>query len=263
MVQPLRHLPQAPPKPPDFAEDHDLSGAWESFDAPLALPFDNLSKITEGSNEASEISSMFFSAVSALTSKRTSKSKPSRCTGALGQGMPALLVHACMSPAIDGMGCTLPTPTRAGARPSNSKLQAIPESPDLRQLVKEFVESAVRGCCAEALCGNGRTQPVVFRLNRKVDAFELAPVGSGAPYTVALTDLAAVHLGGDAWTRSEEERLVAGVDASCAVLELVDGRCSALRFHGWGEGGGEAQAKSFVLCMQTFANELHCHRPRT
>jgi len=124
----------------------------------------------------------------------------------------------------------------------------------MREVVKEFVESAVRGCLVDALCGNGRAQQVIFRLNRRVDAFELVPCNGGASCTIALTDVEAAHVGGDAWAQHEVRRLVTGLDASCSVLEFTDGRCLALRFYG---RGSESQARIFTLCMHTFASELH------
>jgi len=252
-VQPLQQPPRAPPKPPELPEIDEID-EWEAIDGPFSLPCDTLSKITEGSNEAgSEISSVFFSAVSGATSRPSKKS--SKFGVGLCGGVPPLLANACRPPAPGkSVAGSLPTPTRAA--PRASRLHAIQETPDLRQVVKAFVESAVRGCFAEALCSNGRSRPVIFRLNRRVDAFELSPSEGGASCTVALTELAAAHVGEEPWARRELGELIAGLESSCAVLELMDGRVLVLHFHGCSEDEGQAQAKIFALCMQTFVSEL-------
>lgn len=244
--------PQCPPKPPEVAEC-DLSDEWEHMEEALPLPYDMLSKITEGSNEAgSGISSVFFSAVSGATSRRSSK--PSKHGASLGSGLPLCLLGGLHLNAGLGVGGSLPTPARSGTRPQ--KLQAIQEAPDLRPLVKGFVESAVRGCYVEAICGNGRTQPVIFRLSRKVDSFELASRGDGTSCTVPLADVAAVRIGDESWVKRELYQLATCLDSSCAVLQLFDGRCLTLRFHDCTKERSEAQASAFVLCMQSFATEL-------
>jgi len=256
VIPSMRKAPQAPPKPPE-AVDFDEGGDWGAdWDAKVALapPCDSLSKITEGSNE-SLVSSVFFSAVSGGTSRPSKRS--SKC--AVGGSMPALLTNVCRGLGMPG---TLPTPSRASARPSprTSKLQSIQEhkeTPDLRQVVKGFVESAVRGILVEALCSTGCPRSVIFQLNRKVDAFDLTPSGGGASCNISLMELAAVHAGEDAWSKRELGAVVAGLDASCIVLELVDGRCLALRFRGGLKDACEQQANVFSLCMQTFVNELH------
>merc|ERR1719331_3063712 len=122
---PARPLPQAPPKPPDMSEADDLIEDWEPFEVPAMLPYDTLSKITEGSNEASEITSAFFSAISGATSRCATKS--SKCAASLGSGLPSG-VRSYLQPTTGMTGsvsCALPTPTRAVPRPS--KLHAIQE----------------------------------------------------------------------------------------------------------------------------------------
>ncbi|CAE7234225.1 unnamed protein product, partial [Symbiodinium pilosum] len=108
----------------------------------------------------------------------------------------------------------------------------------LREIVKAFVEIGVRGRLVEALRGDGRPQPVVFRLSREVDAFEIGPE-AGRGHRVALTEVSAVYTGCSPRAK-ELAATMPGLDASCAVVDLTDGRCLSLRFP-VDRGGPEAQ----------------------
>mmetsp|Transcript_100063 Transcript_100063/g.177544 ORF Transcript_100063/g.177544 Transcript_100063/m.177544 type:complete len:228 (-) Transcript_100063:34-717(-) len=188
---------------------------------PLFHQADVLSRITEGSNEAgSEVT--FFSAVSGLTVDKAKER-------------------------------ILPSPQRA----STGSRKAL-EGSALRGMVRSFVETAVRGYRVEALRRDGLAQPVIFRLSRKVDAFELVPCAGGAPCVVSLTEVVSVLVGSDPGVQTDLGELLPSLDANCAVLDLADGRSLALRFAGKADAaaGPAAEASAFALCMQSFANEL-------
>jgi len=107
----------------------------------------------------------------------------------------------------------------------------------------------VRGRRIEALRRDGKIQPVLFRLSRQVDAFEIAPEGGRSSHTVHLTEVACVYRGNDARAQSDLASEVPGLDGHCAVVDLHDGRCLTFRFP-------EAEAETFTLCMQIFVNEV-------
>jgi hypothetical protein len=196
-----------------------------------------LSKITEGSNEErTEVSSAFFSAISSKC-----LSKPSKCLDGKGGWR--------SSGCAEKIRGNLPTPARAAAKHI--------ETTDLRVVVKVFVESAVRGCIVEALCDNGQARSVIFRLSRRVDAFELTPCEGGASCKVRLEDVVRTWLGNEAWVQHELGSRLQGLDETCAVVECSDGRCLTLHFHGGNQCGGAEEAMNFVRCMQAFVSELH------
>eukprot|EP00439_Symbiodinium_sp_Y106_P067322 s1078_g11.t1 len=123
---------------------------------------DTLSRISEGSNEAGSVVSSYFSAIS----------------GAVGGGSAGRIGPGDLTPAKDK--CAV----RSSASVPGSNLE---DQAAFREIVKAFVEIGVRGRLVEALRGDGRAQPVVFRLSREVDAFEIGPE-PGRGHRVALTE---------------------------------------------------------------------------
>merc|ERR1712125_211317 len=109
--------------------------------------------------------------------------------------------------------------------------------------------TGVRGRRLEALRRDGQVQSVLFRLSRQVDAFEIAPESGKASHTIRLTEVVGIYSGNDARTQQDLACSLPGLDAQCAVVDLRDGRCLTFRFP-------EAEAKTFVLCMQIFVNEV-------
>eukprot|EP00408_Alexandrium_pacificum_P030373 CAMPEP_0171291142 /NCGR_PEP_ID=MMETSP0790-20130122/71502_1 /TAXON_ID=2925 /ORGANISM="Alexandrium catenella, Strain OF101" /LENGTH=191 /DNA_ID=CAMNT_0011760861 /DNA_START=48 /DNA_END=620 /DNA_ORIENTATION=+ len=123
---------------------------------------DDLSRITEGSWEGGSVASSYFSAISNTASTSTLNAKDRRLLAAAG---------ASQAPA-------------AGA-----------EAEALRRTVKAFVELGVRGRRVEALRRDRQAQPVLFRLSRHVDAFEIVPEGGRASQRVHLGEVAGVYMG--------------------------------------------------------------------
>jgi len=120
-------------------------------------------------------------------------------------------------------------------------------------VVKAFVESGVRGRHLEALRRNGLPQQVLFRLSRQVDAFEIiASEGSRASHVVSFKEVASVCTGDDGCIQKDLAACLPGLDGSCAVVDLRDGRCLTLRF----PRGGESEATDFVQCARLFASEV-------
>mmetsp|Transcript_27888 Transcript_27888/g.58478 ORF Transcript_27888/g.58478 Transcript_27888/m.58478 type:complete len:221 (+) Transcript_27888:64-726(+) len=198
---------------------------------------DTLSRISEGSNEAGSVVSSYFSAISGAVGGGSA--------GRIGPG--DLLKAALRTPAKDK--CAV----RSSASVPGSNLE---DQAAFREIVKAFVEIGVRGRLVEALRGDGRAQPVVFRLSREVDAFEIGPE-PGRGHRVALTEVSAVYTGSSERAK-ELATTMPGLDASCAVVDLADGRCLSLRFP-VDRGGSEAQvaeAQVFAHCMQIFVNEV-------
>lgn len=155
-------------------------------------------------------------------------------------------VHAGESGAVSSRPRT-PTPTQES-------------SEVLRQTVKAFVESGVRGRRIEALRRDGRAQPVVFRLSRKVDAFEITPEGGLSAHTINLTEVACIYKGDDARAQSDLATSLPGLDRDCAVVDLHDGRCLTFRFPAIAtdssRDSGAVEAETFAQCMQLFVDEV-------
>lgn len=213
---------------------------------------DELSRISEGSCEgASLASSAYFSAAS----------------GSIDRGRPLATAAGALELTRHKRKQT-PTDIRSGGRQDNCDRSSCAEGgaasraredDELRQAVRAFVETGVRGRLLEAVRRDGRPQPVVFRLSRHVDAFEIAAEGgrSGAQ-RVDLLEVSNICTGADLRLHEElAQALPPGLDASCAVVDLRDGRCLTLRFAG---DDGEAQAFSFVRCMLIFVQEVRRER---
>lgn len=183
-----------------------------------------LSRITEGSDEvSSDISSAFFSLAS----------EPS---------------------AAGFSGLSRSTVPSASHRTEEAD---VTEAPELRMLVRAFVEQAVRGRPVEVLRPAPRAgaHPMLFRLSREVDSFELlAPAAADAGSStagrvaVALADVAEVQAA--AAPSPELSRQLPNLDGRCAVVSLRDGRSVALRL------GTRADAEAFARVLQLLAMEL-------
>lgn len=228
-----------------------------------SLVRDNLSRISEGSNEAGSLASSggYYSAVSG-----SHRSPNLQVKGPAGVDRAFLTAAGVMRLAprpSSGDAARHPT-GGAGTPPVAASLELCPgaansrgsgssdqeENDDLlRRTVKAFVESGVRGRRIEALRRDGKTQPVMFRLSRQVDAFEITPEGGRASHTVHLTEVASVYRGNDARAQSDLASSLPGLDAHCAVVDLRDGRCLTFRFP-------VAEAETFAQCMQIFVNEV-------
>ncbi|CAE7304917.1 SMT3 [Symbiodinium natans] len=175
---------------------------------------DTLSRISEGSNEAGSVVSSYFSAISGAVG-----------AGSAGRVGPADLLKAALRTPAKADKCAV------RSSPSVTGSSGPEDQAALREVVKAFVEIGVRGRLVEALRGDGRAQPVVFRLSREVDAFEIGPE-PGRGHRVALNEVSAVYTGSS--ERAKELTTMPGLDASCAVVHLADGRCC----RGWGAGTG-------------------------
>merc|ERR1719171_2412356 len=170
---------------------------------------------------------------------------PRPAAGGAGTGTPpvATSLHLCSSSSSTGQVAG------AGGGAGMATQEDKDNAEVLRKTVKAFVESGVRGRRIEALRRDGKTQPVMFRLSRQVDAFEIAPEGGRASHTVHLTEVASVYRGNDARAQSDLASSLPGLDAHCAVVDLRDGRCLTFRFP-------VAEAETFAQCMQIFVNEV-------
>jgi len=123
---------------------------------------------------------------------------------------------------------------------------------DPHSAIKSFVRSGVLGFVVDAFTCTGHMQPVHFRLSQDVDAFTLASYESVQSCNVKFADISNIYMGDEAWIQNELGQSYIGLDSHCAVLELGNGNCLALRFRigDWADNGEEA--KTFVRCMQTF-----------
>mmetsp|Transcript_6543 Transcript_6543/g.13417 ORF Transcript_6543/g.13417 Transcript_6543/m.13417 type:complete len:224 (-) Transcript_6543:93-764(-) len=186
---------------------------------------DDLSRISEASWEGGSVASTYFSAVS-NTASATLHAKDRR-----------LLTAAGASQA-------------AGA-----------DAELLRRTVKAFVELSVRGHRLEALRHDRQAHPVVFRLSRHVDAFEIEREGGNASQRVHLSEVAAVRAGEEAAAAQRELAAALALDGRCALVDFRDGRCLALRFPP-GPGEEPGSAKAFVRCMQIFVQEVQRERAK-
>lgn len=218
-----------------------------------------LSRISEGSNESK--TSTYFSAASGTSRP----SHPNR--KASGPSVREFMT------AQGPMRLPLNSGTESGSRPSSSDSQEaqrtnggiagshqdpqviqdtlIRKNPEfLKKLVKEFVETGVRGRKLEVLRRDGQAQSVMFRLERQLDAFEVAPEGGRSIHRVSMREVAAVHIGDEPEVQEKFAKDLPGVDRNYAVLTLVDGRCLTFRFSEVGDADG------FKLCMQLFADEV-------
>lgn len=232
---------------------------------------DGLSAITEGSNEAGSVtSSAYFSAVSGAT-----PASGPHCTlrhGGLGGREFLTVAGALRLPATPSAATERPAAASAAAKPrdcagtslsstappagtaAGSFAAQVAEDPELlRRTVKAFVEAGVRGRRVEVLRRDGRIQPVVFRLSRQVDAFEVAAEAGTSSHVIGLVDVLAVYTGDDARAQGELAASLPGLDQHCAVVDLRDGRCLAFRFP---DAARRQEAATFAHCMQIFADEV-------
>jgi len=204
-----------------------------------------LSRISEGSNESTP--STYFSCASAQTSHAKDGSE-ARIDHEFLTAVGKLRLGASSSSTEDiphrhgepqRLASGVSSARELSQQTSSADLPAKdPES--LRQTVKEFVEAGVRGRRLQVLRRDGQTQKVTFRLSRRVDAFEVLPEGGVSGRSVGLGEVSAVRSGNE----------LPGLDCSCAVVELHDSRCLALRFP------EASEAQSFTLCMRLFADEV-------
>jgi len=254
------------------------SGQDSEDEAPFgpSLVRDNLSRISEGSNEAPSVtSSAYYSLQSSVSGLSPPVVRVTARGGGGGGGADTAAATAQQqgsaglpSRPVDRAFHTSAGPlrlppgqsrsTRAAAAPSTSSCGsqslATPQGnvEALRQTVKAFVESGVRGRIIEALRQNGQTQLICFRLSRDVDAFEIAPEGAAASHTVRLLEVASVYTGAAALAQGGDfVSSLPGLDGRCAVVDLKDGRCLTFRFP-----EGQEEAETFAACMQIFANEV-------
>merc|ERR1712062_135416 len=103
------------------------------------------------------------------------------------------------------------------------------------KMIESFVKSSVRGRSIDVLCVEGSLRPILFRLSRSVDSFELIPEDGGRIHTIYLMRILSVTAcGTDPQTMGEFAHLVNGLDDQCTVVELHDGSCFTLRFRGAG-----------------------------
>merc|ERR1712146_186675 len=104
----------------------------------------------------------------------------------------------------------------------------------------------------ELVRDDGLAQAAIFRLNRRVDSFELTHCKDSSICKVPLTDVATVRLGSEPCVKHElaqlgRARKGSQLDSSCSLLELADGRCLAFRFLHRTKEGSEARAKEFTV----------------
>lgn len=206
---------------------------------------DGLSRISENSKEGGSIaSSSFFSAASGTPSSSAVPSRDSHPLASLTRGL------------IGAVACqdeTLGDRKAPAVRTTGQSTSSDTELP--KAVVKAFVELGVRGLEAEALRPGSQPQPMVFRLSRHVDSFELEQDGK-LSQAIYLTEVASIHSRIDARCH----RLIAdsspGLDDNCAIIELKDGRCLALRFPAV-MSNNAASAATFIRCMRVFVHEVH------
>eukprot|EP00746_Dinoflagellata_sp_MGD_P018020 gnl/MRDRNA2_/MRDRNA2_141700_c0_seq1.p1 gnl/MRDRNA2_/MRDRNA2_141700_c0~~gnl/MRDRNA2_/MRDRNA2_141700_c0_seq1.p1 ORF type:complete len:273 (+),score=54.90 gnl/MRDRNA2_/MRDRNA2_141700_c0_seq1:52-819(+) len=217
-----------------------------------------LSKISEGSNESTPTT--YFSAASGSSRPNPNRksSGPSVREFMTAQGPMRLPLHLDARSASNTSLDDAQFAQNANGRDASSQHDPqviqdtlIRKNPEfLKKLVKEFVETGVRGRKLEVLRRDGRAQSAMFRLERQLDAFEVAPEGASKIHRVRLSEVAAVHIGDDPEVQESFAKDLPGVDRSCALLALFDGRCLTFRFMEVGD------AERFKLCMKLFADEV-------
>jgi len=118
------------PRPQRVPEDYDLQD-------------DNLSRISEGSNEAGSVASSYFSAASGC---------PSSAIGRLGRPVDmdflarAAALRTPIKLGVKPPPAREPTPPASPQSVSSSNAAALLQDPEaLKRIVKAFVESGVRG----------------------------------------------------------------------------------------------------------------------
>eukprot|EP00440_Ansanella_granifera_P073276 gb/GFBE01079514.1/.p1 GENE.gb/GFBE01079514.1/~~gb/GFBE01079514.1/.p1 ORF type:complete len:240 (+),score=32.27 gb/GFBE01079514.1/:1-720(+) len=222
---------------------------------PAGEPADTLSRISEGSNEAGSVTSSYFSAASGCASSALGRlGKPVDAEFLARAG--SLRLPAKATVRQSGMREPSSSPGTPQSNTSGNAAALLQDPAALREIVKAFVEAGVRGRRAEALRSDGRPQQVVFRLSRQVDSFEIGPEGARG-HSVSLTEVSAVYTGDHPKAQKELAQTMPGLDATCAVVDLRDGRCLTLRFPVDGEAKGHAaEAQVFAHCMQIFVNEV-------
>mmetsp|Transcript_126912 Transcript_126912/g.206401 ORF Transcript_126912/g.206401 Transcript_126912/m.206401 type:complete len:251 (+) Transcript_126912:67-819(+) len=227
-----------------------------------SLVRDNLSKVSEGSNEDGSInSSTYFSAASGSHRSPNTQGGPA----AVGDRAFLTVAGAVRLPRSERSPSSDASQSKdsGGSRPASSTPRED-SAEILRKTVKAFVESGVRGRRIEALRRDGRAQPVVFRLSRQVDAFEITPEGGLTAHTVNLTEVACVYTGDDARAQSDLATHLPGLNRHCAVVDLHDGRCLTFRFPSeGGHGVATVEAETFAQCMQIFVNEVQLEAARS
>mmetsp|Transcript_75979 Transcript_75979/g.146822 ORF Transcript_75979/g.146822 Transcript_75979/m.146822 type:complete len:251 (+) Transcript_75979:42-794(+) len=200
---------------------------------------DGLSRISENSKEGGSIaSSGFLSAVSGTQSSSAVASRDS---------------HPLAIPKGGLLGAVVSQDEALGRRktPAVSTTGHSNSDTDLpRAVVKAFVEQGVRGLQGEALRPGGQPQPIVFRLSRHVDSFEVEQDGK-LSQAIYLTEVVSIHSRID----SSPGDAIPGLDENCAIIELEDGRCLALRFPPV-VGNEAASAATFIRCMRVFVHEV-------
>lgn len=240
-------LPFAPPDPGDEEDDlspgdgHLMPTGWAQADifcGSERSSRDNLSRITEGSHEGSDISS-FFSAVSVFRSVSGVASSSLNCDRKKHR-----------------VERKLPTPARAVS------IESKPEpahTAELREAVRAFVETAVRGRRIEVLSPRGgRPQVMFFRLGRHVEAFELAHDGGNAGHVVSLAEIARAQSAQEAVEQQVDlVDLYQGLDVGCVVVTLQDGRGLAFRLLGVAASkAASEEAENFARVLQMLSCEF-------
>lgn len=200
---------------------------------------EQLSRISEGSDERSAASSYYSAVSGALSSSRQTPKAGMHATGSLDRQFCTAAGAIRLPQAAPSGGSS------AGARPSGPVPPPNPGRPTL-DMVRAFVEAGVRGRALEVLRRSSEHpwRPMLFKLRRQVDAFEMVSVGDGGSASVQLVDVTRVNFGG---TR---EVALAPEDAPRAVvMELRDGRCLGFRLP------SPAEADAFGSCLQLLADE--------
>jgi len=231
------------PKPPMRQksrpdEDEDIFGR--------SMIRDELSRISEGSREgASLASSAYFSVASGAASGSLDRGR------ILGAGGIEAARQQLQQMSVAGRSGAVPS---AGSRHRGSGSDGPKADEDLKKTVRAFVETGVRGRQLEALRRDGSAQPVVFRLSRSVDAFEITAEGGRGAQRVELLEVSSIWSDTDLRQHGDlAQSLPPGLDARCTIVDLRDGRCLTLRFPG---DNGEAEALVFVRCMRLFVQEV-------
>lgn len=210
---------------------------------------DGLSRISENSKEGGSIaSSSFFSAASGTQSSSPVAPRDSHPLATLSGGL--LGAVACQDERI-GTHKAPAFPTTGHSTSSNTEFP--------KAVVKAFVELGVRGRQAEALRPGGQPQPIVFRLSRHVDSFEVEHDGKLSE-AIHFAEVVSIHSRNDARYHkliadSLPGEAIPGLDENCAIIELKDGRCLALRFPA-AMSNDAASAATFIRCMRVFVHEV-------
>eukprot|EP00927_Polykrikos_kofoidii_P039551 TRINITY_DN33913_c0_g1_i1.p1 TRINITY_DN33913_c0_g1~~TRINITY_DN33913_c0_g1_i1.p1 ORF type:complete len:278 (+),score=42.72 TRINITY_DN33913_c0_g1_i1:86-919(+) len=219
---------------------------------------DALSRISEGSSEAGSVTSTYFSVGSGAKNSLGSGSG-NQPSGGREFLTAAGAIRLSVPQADRGSGAYTSaklavTTASSGSASSAVKAQvAEPQSEDLRKTVRAFVEAGVRGRRLEVLRRDGQIQTVIFSLSRQVDSFEISLESGRSSHVVRLENISSVYTGDDVRASGELHDALPGLDESCAVIDLNDGRSLAFRFL---EADARREAVVFGRCMQLFASEV-------